>query len=430
MTKITSIFSYLLIAVLLFVSISVSTIKADTDNNRVVYFYDPWCEGCRDLIGNGDYDKDGLLGEYDTSSSSYDESKDYMKKIEAAGIEIIYVNVLEPMTIDRIPYNVTYKLDDDGNLPTAGDIQIGFNIEYKTDSDKRGTPQMFVGDKAYYNEEIMDAIDSGEFFEKAKLDLLEVEAGDLFGDLKGVLGFLGVLGAGLLDGFNPCAIALLLMFISLVGFTDNKRVLIAVSITYITTMFLTYFLIGIGVLSVLEEFSKTSGLVDIVSWVIFILVLIFFIFNMYDFFVSRKQEYGKIKNQLPKWIQKMNKRIMKVFANAMNEEGEKGNLLGVITLTFFLGVTLSLTEFLCTGQIYLGILEGVRFFKDFYAYVALFFYNVMFVLPMIIIALIAIKNESIMGVSNWIREHLHLIKLFNALLFLAIAIFYAFRLFG
>ena len=71
---------------------------------------------------------------------------------------------------------------------------------------------------------------------------------------------------------------------------------------------------------------------------------------------------------------------MKVFAKAMNTEGEKGNLLGVITLTFFLGVTLSLTEFLCTGQIYGGIILGISHFKEAYAYFALISYNFMFVL--------------------------------------------------
>jgi hypothetical protein len=157
---------------------------------------------------------------------------------------------------------------------------------------------------------------------------------------------------------------------------------------------------------------------------------VLFLFNLYDFFVSRNEDYGKIKNQLPKWIQKMNKRIMRTFTNAMNDEGSKGNLASVIGLTFVLGLTMSLTEFLCTGQIYLGILDGVRYFQETYAYIALLSYNVMFVLPMIVIAVISIRLKGVGTTSNWIREHMHIIKFLNAMLFLGLAIFYAFRLFG
>ncbi len=431
MKKITAMLSIFLTIIIGFTAMNLGPVQAADDPvPTIVYFYSTGCSGCQDLISGPFYTLDAENGEYDKTDSAYDESEDYIQKIKDEGINIIYVNIDLSGEAYVIPPNVIFE----GDIPTLGDIQFQFSERYDVPTNKRGTPLMFAGDKYFYDHEIIEAFDgsTNELFESASMELLEVNvtAGENYGNIKGFFGFLGVLGAGFLDGFNPCAIALLLMFISLVGFTENKRVLIAVSITYISTMFLTYFLIGLGVLSILEKFSSTSGLADIVSWVIFILVLIFFLANMYDFIVSRKEEYGKIKNQLPKWIKRLNKRIMGTFAKAMNTEGEKGNLIGVIGLTFVLGFTVSITEFLCTGQIYLGILDGVRYFKSFYGYVALFFYNIMFVLPMIFIAVFAIRNESIMGVSNWIREHLHIIKLFNALLFLAIAIFYAFRIFG
>lgn len=437
MKRVSNIFSILLVLLIGFTTVSLTQVKAEDTSNTIVYFYSPGCLGCQSLIGGDFYVFGDQDGAYDKTDPDYNVEDDYIQKIKDydPSIEIIYVNIDFVGEAYIIPPNATY--DEEQGIPLLSDVQYAFNEKYQVPSEKRYTPLMFVGDTYYYDHEIIDAIDlalegDGDFFDKVQMNLLEIDvtAGANYQSIQGFLGFLGVLGAGLLDGFNPCAIALLLMFISIVGFTENKRVLIAVSVTYILTMFLTYFLIGVGILSALESFAQDSGIALIVSWVIFILVLIFFVFNLYDYFVSRKQEYGKVKNQLPKWIQRMNKRIMKVFANAMNEEGKKGNLTGVILLTFALGVTLSLTEFLCTGQIYLGILDGVRYFKTFYGYFALFSYNVMFVLPMIIIAFIAVKNESIVGVSNWVREHLHVIKLFNALLFLGIAIYYAFRIFG
>jgi hypothetical protein len=396
---------------------NIISVKSATPNNKVVYFHSEFCDGCRALKGL-------------QSDNSVDESENYIKKIEDAGIEIIYMDVDKALVEADIPDNVIYELD---KLPTVGDLWDSFSIFYDVPEDKQHTPSMFVGETHYSGDvEIKAAFDSGELQTNAELDFLEVnvEAGQNYQSTKGFLGFLGVLGAGLLDGFNPCAIALLLMFISLLGFTENKRILIIVSITYIFTMFITYFLIGLGILSALETFAQSSNLALIVSWVIFILVTVLFLFNLYDFFVSRNEEYGKIKNQLPKWVQKMNKRIMKTFTNAMNDEGSKGNLASVIGLTFVLGLTMSLTEFLCTGQIYLGILDGVRYFQETYAYIALLSYNVMFVLPMIIIAVISIRLKGVGTTSNWIRERMHIIKFLNAMLFLGLAIFYAFRLFG
>lgn len=408
-------FGTLLVLVFTILLISpTNNVEAIDTTNTIVYFYSDYCDGCRALKGLDSY-------------NNYTEEEDYIKKIEDAGFTIIYMDTNESGPSTVIPPNVTFE----GDTPTVSDIWTAFSIFYEVEGGQH-TPQLFVGDTYYGEEELRTAYNNGEFQLKAQMSLLDVDvtAGENYQNIQGFLGFLGVLGAGLLDGFNPCAIALLLLFISLLGFTENKRVLIIVSVTYIFTMFISYFLIGLGVLAVLEEYVKQTNLALYVSWVIFILVLIFFILNIYDFFMSKNEDYGKIVNQLPKWVQKMNKRIMKTFTNAMNDTGNKGNIFAVIGLTLLLGLTMSLTEFLCTGQIYTAILDGISVFRDFYAYVALFFYNVMFVLPMIIIAVFSVKSGSVMKSSNWIREHMHIIKLLNSLLFLGIAIYYAFRLFG
>lgn len=414
--------TYIMISILVLTIIGLTfsinfEVTAATPYNKIVYFYGETCGGCRELKG---LDNNNVVN----------EDLNYIRMIEDLGIEIIYIEVNATTTVDMIPENVIY---DPEELPTVSDLWIGFSTFYGLPADAGHTPHMFAGDTSYLGEDaIIEAFLSGDLQTKAAMELLEVdvEAGLNYNNTKSLLGFLGVLGAGLLDGFNPCAIALLLLFISLLGFTDNKRTLTLVSITYIFTMFLSYFLIGLGLMSVLEAFAQSSHLAIIVSWVIFILVSVLFLFNLYDFFVSKNEDYGKIKNQLPKWVQKMNKRIMKTFTNSMNDTGKKGNTAAVVGLTFVLGLTMSLTEFLCTGQIYLGVLDGVRYFKEFYAYIALFSYNVMFVLPMIVIATISIRNGNIISTSNWVREHMHIIKLLNALLFLGIAIYYAFRIFG
>ena len=393
---------------------SLVNIEANTPNNKIVYFHSELCGGCNTIKG------------YRTST--YNEAEDYIKKIEDAGIEIIKIDVDNELDQSLIPDNITHE----GPL-SVEDLRDGFGDAYDVPLTRRGTPLMFVGETYYYDyQEIMDAFDNGDLLTNAEDNFLEfeVESGQAFSDYEGWQGYLTVLLFGLLDGFNPCAIALLLMFISLLGFTDNKKVLTVVSITYILTMFISYLLLGLGVLSFLRVAALESGLDVIISWVILIIVTIFFVLNTYDYFVTRNEEYGKIKSQIPKWLQRFNSRIMKTFTNAMNDENSKGNMWKVVLLTAVLGLIMTLTEFTCSGGLYAAVLEGVKYSQSSYAYIALVSFNVMFVMPMIVIAYLSIKSRSTMSISNWMRENLHIIKLANAIVFLFLAIFFVFRILG
>jgi hypothetical protein len=145
--------------------------------------------------------------------------------------------------------------------------------------------------------------------------------------------------------------------------------------------------------------------------------------------MTKAEKYGKVKNQLPKWIQRYNKKLVKAFTNLINDQENKRGLITVLILTFILGMALSVTELICTGQIYLGIIYGIHQIESGYAYFALISYNLMFVVPLIVIAVIAVKGSGVVSTSNWIREHLHIIKLLNSLLFLTIASYYFFLIF-
>ena len=97
-------------------------------------------------------------------------------------------------------------------------------------------------------------------------------------------------------------------------------------------------------------------------------------------------------------------------------------------ITFVIGVVISLTEFLCTGQAYLTYILNLIQSSENVGRGVLFlmFYNLIFVFPLILIAFIAIKTQSITAISAFMRERLNLIKLFSALVFLAIFIYYLF----
>ena len=399
---------------MIFALIAITNSPLQADTRQVVYFKETTCEVCAELQGY-------MSG----PGGDYDETKDYIKKMEDQGITVIVYDILLNPVVDAYGYE-----DEFGDWVdvTAIDVFAAFNDTY--DRSNTDVPVIFVGD-TYFDglSTIQNAIDDNTVFNLSADPLMDVsvQEGQAYQDITGIAGFFVVLGAGILDGFNPCAIALLLLFISLLGFTEDKRVLILVSVVYIFALFTSYFLIGTLFLSVLERFASQIAIVGtIINWFVLILVFFLFAFNLYDYIQAKRENYGKIKNQLPKWLQRYNKKIVKLFTGVINSENKKG-LFAVLGVTFLLGITLSITELVCTGQIYFAILYGIHSIETGYAYFLLLMYNLMFVMPLIVIAVIAVRLKSVVTVSNWIREHMTTIKFLNATLFFVIFLYFLYR---
>lgn len=391
------------ITLLLFLLFSIiSTKNIFAVEHKVIYFKEATCSVCNLLAGY----PNGPAGEYNPDI-------DYLLIMENQGITVEVHDILESSE--------------------ESDLFAAYNTSYGITKSEAGVPIVFAGDQYFQGyDDIKSAINDQTIYNLSATplkDIIVIE-GQVFDDITGIAGFLTVLFAGFLDGFNPCAIAMLLLFVSLLGFSDNKRVLILVSITYIFALFISYFLIGTLFLNFLTTYAQQALIINkIISWFVALLCSFLFLFNLYDFFVTKRQDYAKVKNQLPKWVQKYNKKLIKAFTSVINDKENKKGLFAVLVLTFILGILLSVTELICTGQIYLGILYGIHYLSNTYAYIALLAYNLMFVMPLIAIAVIAIRGKGVMSTSNFIREHLHIIKLLNALLFLVIAVYYFYRIF-
>lgn len=364
-------FSLLMIMILSLSGISVS---AD-DPIDGVYFASIYCSDCIGLENDGVFET--------LESQGYVIEKYYLEN------QVDAVRILHD-------FQFTY------DLPLGNDL----------------VPIIFVGSTYYTGRiEIRNAVESGEL--QAIMDsesLLEIQSAPAadFSLIYFVL-------LGFVDGVNPCAIAMLLMFISLLSFTQKKSVLIKVSFTFIFAIFLSYFLFGTILYRSLAQFTAGTVIVRVVPWVIIGLASIVFLLNLYDFIITMLKRYDKIKNQLPSGIQKFNRRLMQKFTEKL-EEGSKG----IYIVTFFIGIVISFTEFLCTGQAYFTAILHLIHFTSYYlrGVGLLLLYNFIFVLPLIIIAVIAVKTQSVMGVSVFMREKLHWIKLFNAIVFLLIIVYY------
>jgi hypothetical protein len=363
--------------------------------------------------------------------------------INAAEGEIVYIDQDGCLDCQAVKDSgLLETLENEGITVTIYDVYENPQIAdayawaYEIEGGK-AAPVIFAGDVYFKGSEaIIEAFNEGLIQANAVNPLRSIEGYEPreYGFFTG-LGLIII--AGLLDGVNPCAIAMLLMFISMVGFTKDKKVLVTISISYIGAIFVTYFLIGLGFLRLLGLSRSTFVNFSYFLYGGFaILCLFLFIITFYDFYVTRNDEFGKVKNQLPKVIQQLNKKIMARFTKIIHdEEGGFKQALMIVVVPMLLGVIVGITEAACTGQIYIAVLASIQSSNIGGAlsptemlYILVF--NLMFVVPLILIALTAVKAKSIMGVSNFIRERMPLIKLLTSIFFILMAVYFTLQVFG
>ncbi len=298
---------------------------------------------------------------------------------------------------------------------------------YNVPSNKNLVPILYVGQTYYAGAEvIIEGIQSGEvqlvMDGSAPLDPIEFVYGDItLSDLWVLLGSTAVLG--ILDAFNPCAIAMLLMFLSFL--TDKKRskAILYICLSYIIAIFVTYFILG-------TFLSKALALLVpymvIFYTIIIVLALFISVLNFMDFFAARRKAYGEIKNQLPRRFFVVTKKLMNNFAESI----ESGDFT-VYLVAFLIGMFVAIVEFPCSGQAFVAWTAIVvdRTAHILLFNVLLFVYVLLFVSPLIIISGITLKSQNIQVVSNFVRTRLDIIKLVNAIVFLGVAIYYIFRVF-
>lgn len=370
---------------LLFSAFETPQIKADTTAPTIVYFIVAGCEGCEMV-----------------------EKAHIVEQLEAQGVAFIIYDLRYDEAIEKMS---------------------AYSDFYQVPQRHRYTPLMFAGEDYYYGgQHIIDSFNDGSLLRSASEPLLEV--GDNYIPLSGFGGLLRVIGAGLIDSVNPCAIAMLLMFISMVGVLKDRKTLMMIALSYIGAIFITYFLIGLFLFNLMQTYAAQINSIQTGLYIFFVILCLFLFFiTFYDFYVTKNQDYGKIKNQLPKFVQSFNKRFMSKFSKVITEEGHSvRKTLYAIIVPFIIGIVVAFTEAACTGQVYGLILISIRTVNPTTGIIYLLIFNLLFVTPLIIIASVAIYSRNIIGVSNFVREKMPIIKFATSIFFLLMVFYFLFEI--
>lgn len=229
-------------------------------------------------------------------------------------------------------------------------------------------------------------------------------------------GLFTVLGAGLIDGVNPCAFTLMVFFISFLNFVGyRKKELLVLGIVFILSVFFTYILIGIGLFKFIQSLEAFSLLSRIIYLVVACLTIILGMYSIYDWYIYKKTgNPDELKLKLPSFIKLKIQRIVQGAARNRSR-----SLVELAIAISACGFVVSLLESVCTGQTYVPtiayVLKNSLLRSKAFFYLAL--YNLMFILPLVVIFLAALRGVTSEMFSKIARRHLQAVKLLTAALF-------------
>jgi len=246
-----------------------------------------------------------------------------------------------------------------------------------------------------------------------------------------------IIGAGLVDGINPCAFTVIVFFISFLSLQGyRKRDLIIIGMTFVFAVFLTYLLLGLGLFGFLFSIKKFWFLIKVFNLSVGVFSLGLGIAAIYDIvkFVRTKSTEGmvlqlpaSVKNQIHKVIGQQHR-----LPNNQGEENEVVKKRSVWKLTVSASVTgflVSLLEAVCTGQTYLPTISFVLKTTPFKLKAAglLVLYNLMFVVPLFGVFLLAMSGATSKQFSGFLNRQMIKIKVLMALLFFGLGLFLLFK---
>ena len=200
-----------------------------------------------------------------------------------------------------------------------------------------------------------------------------------------------VLGAGVLDGLNPCAFALLVLFATYTLTMVNKvtsdgsstavarRQLLGAGSLYVGAVVLTYFLIGLGLFSFLGWLGRDH----LVTRIAAVLALFMGLWMVKDVLFPRIGPALAAPHATHGWMQR-----------AMERGGLGGMLLA--------GVLVGICTVPCSGAIYLGIVAVLNASGGGPAGLALLaLYNLAYIVPLVAL-LAVVSNRRVLGrLGRW-----------------------------
>ena len=233
--------------------------------------------------------------------------------------------------------------------------------------------------------------------------------------------FWAIISAGLVDGINPCAFAVIVFFISfLTVYKYTRREILIVGTAYCVAVFLAYLLLGIGVFKCLYALRGFAYVIKAFYILTAGLCLVFFGLALYDFIIYTKTK--KSDRMLLQLSLENKTRIHKIMGFFLRDKNKSTWRLTLAALAVGFGV--SLVEAVCTGQVYVPtcvlIMKEPTFRVRAISYLVL--YNLMFIVPLVAVFLLTLLGYESKVFNDFLKKHLGLTKILLCLVFFGLFI--------
>ncbi len=303
-------------------------------------------------------------------------------------------------------------------------VLMGYPAEIKTKGSSAILKALRKGEKTYYGTQ--STIQECKLKEEKKTKTCEEQpknsALEAAQSMFKRITFWAIVVAGLVDGINPCAFAVIVFFISFLAvYKYDRKEIILVGSAYCGAVFVAYVLIGLGLFNFLYKMSSFYYVMWGFKWLTIGLCALFLILSLYDFIVYQiTKNADKVILQLGKGYKEKIHKIIRYFLRDKDKSAFRLFCAAVIV-----GFLVSLIEAVCTGQVYLPTIAVIlkEANQDFWrAMVYLITYNLMFIVPLVIIFVLSLLGYESKTFNEFLRKHLGLTKLALCLLFLGLLI--------
>lgn len=207
--------------------------------------------------------------------------------------------------------------------------------------------------------------------------------------------FGAVIVTAAVDSINPCAIGVILLLVATLIKQDRKRDILKIGMIYITAVYMTYFLAGLGILYVLTEIP--TQVANYITTAVALIVISGGVLEIKDFFW-----YGKGSSLM----------IPEQYAEKIADRMDDLSVPAAIVL----GIFVAAVELPCTGGPYLAILTVIQQSMattggiPMAALGMMAIYNLIFVMPLIAIMTLAyLGSYKVSEMKEW--KHMNRAKM-------------------
>ena len=356
----------------------------DTHKVKMYFFHGDGCPHCAEeqvFLKKYEKDKNVEIIKYEVWYDS--DNQELMNKV-AKGLDVKKTGV--PFTIIGDSYFIGYSDSIGKSIQRA--------ITYYEEKGSRDVVKLIKEDKFDGKLDTTFADNEKKLEEQFSVDVPFL--GTIF--LKNVSLVTASTLIGLIDGFNPCAMWVLLFLISvLIGMKDRKKML-TLGITFLVTSALVYMIIMFSWLNIVVKVSTSIIIRNIIA----ALAVVGGVWNLRSYLKERKSSGGcEVVDD---------KRRKKIFARIKKFTHEKSFVLALLGV-MVLAVSVNLVELACSAGLPLIFTQllAINEVTGLEGFLYTLLYILFFLIDDLIVFIIAMYTMNVTGISTKYNKYSHLI---------------------